>query len=327
MVDPEGRPVPSFTARTRASDGRAGGFDRAQNEQGTFAIENVPEGEYAVEIQARNFVTEALSKVIVSSGEATDLGTLRLRRGGTIEGTVVDSSEEPVPGASIAVRAPGFRAYGSVSYDASSDRRGRFRIEGLPDGAVSLLATHPSYAQSRIERLEIDARAGTTEVEIVMRRGGALEGVVRSRDGSDIGGRTIQVIPDPRGFRGVGDSSVQTDPDGVFRFEHVPAGSAEVQLLWTSPPATYTVQRKEVEICRGRYALRRVPLPEGPGFGTCDERGLAILGSRNRALAGERGRLDDDVRHARRAARPRPAVSGGGLGRGRLLRASRRRAR
>jgi protocatechuate 3,4-dioxygenase beta subunit len=291
-VDPEGRPVTSFSAMARSSERRGFGGMSVQDGEGAFVLEDVAEGEYAVEIVSPDFLPEAVSSVSVSGGNVTEIGTIRLRRGGSIVGTVVDTSAEPVPGATIGT-------IGSQERTVSSDRLGRFRILGLLDGKIWLEASHPGYAETRLEDIVVDSSSGASEVEIVMRRGGALEGVVRTRDGTDIAGRTIQVLASITPWSIV--EMARTSEDGSFRIEHVPAGKLTATLHHTEGDSTFTVQSREVEIAEGEttyveFHLRRVvvqgqvtrggsPLsgveielwPESPGF-SASHGGLSVGG-------------------------------------------------
>ena len=248
-------------------------------------LEDVAEGEYAVEIVSPDFLPEAVSSVRVSGGNVTEIGTIRLRRGGSIVGTVVDASADPVPGAMVA----GPRAHSMMESVASSDQKGRFQIRGLTDGKVAVVASHPNYAETRLEGIEVDSTAGASEVEIVLRRGGALEGVVRTRDGTDIAGRTIEVHPQGRPYDSM-ERGARTSEDGSFQIEHLPAGKLTAELQHTEADATFTVQSREVDIAEGEttyveFQSRRVVVqgqvrrggsalagveielwPEGPGF-------------------------------------------------------------
>lgn len=288
-VDPEGRPVTSFQATARSSERRGIGWTSVQDGEGAFVLDDVAAGEYAVEIDSRDFLPEVISSVRVSGGNVTEVGTIRLRRGGSIVGTVVDTSAEPVPAATIQAIVAGSRAYSMMEGAVSSDQKGRFQIRGLMDGKIAVVATHPGYAETRVDGIEVDSTAGASEVEIVLRRGGALEGVVRTRDGTDIAGRTIQVHPQGRPYHSM-ERGARTSEDGSFRIEHLPAGKLTAALQHTEGDAMYTVQSREVDIAEGEttyveFQSRRVavqgqvrrggsPLsgveiqlwPEGPGF-------------------------------------------------------------
>jgi protocatechuate 3,4-dioxygenase beta subunit len=293
VVDPDGRPVPAFRAVARSSAPRGTPTRSFEDAEGLFVLESVPEGEYALEIAAPELMPEVVSSVRVTRGGTTDVGTVRLRRGGSIEGTVVDSSAEPVPGATIQAMIPAQRRYWMPETFASSDRLGRFQVEGLADGKFTVVARHPDYAEARLEDVEVDSSASAPEVEIVLSRGGALEGVVRTRDGTDVAGRVIEVYPQQNGapwWRS--GQNVRTSEDGTFRFEHLPSGRVTAGLQQTDGDTTFTVSTREVEIVEGETAyveflsrsvlvqghVRRggSPLggveielwPDGPGFST-----------------------------------------------------------
>jgi protocatechuate 3,4-dioxygenase beta subunit len=246
-IDPEGRPVARLRAVARSPEPRASGT-LSQGDDGVFLIENVSEGEYAVEILAPEFLPEAISSVRVTAGNVSDLGTIRLRRGGQVEGTVVNGSDEAVPGATVRAILPGRRMYDSVDRDVATDRSGRFRISGIPDGEVDVVATHPLYAETRAEEVEIDSASGPAEVKIVLRRGGSLDGYVRSRDGSEISGRTIQVMSHEARLDPFGEGLTRTSDDGFFRFEKLPPGTLTVALVQVEPTSMYAIQSREIEI-------------------------------------------------------------------------------
>ena len=246
VVDPEGRPVASFQAMARSSERRGFGGMSVQDVEGALVLDDVAEGEYAVEIVSADFLPEAISSVLVSGGSVTEIGTIRLRRGGSIVGTVVDTSAEPVPGATIGTIVPGPRVYQERS--VSSDPKGRFQILGLMDGKIAVEASHPSYAETRLEGIVVDSTAGGSELEIVLQRGGALEGVVRTRDGTDVAGRTIQVY---RHVNSGNAHTARTSGDGSFRIEHLPAGKLTAALQHIEGSGTFTVQSREVDIAEG----------------------------------------------------------------------------
>jgi protocatechuate 3,4-dioxygenase beta subunit len=259
VVDSDGRAVSSFLAMARSPEGRGwGGQSQVDEESGIFVLESVAEGEYVVEIVAPDYVSEAVSAVRVTGGSVTEVGAIRLRRGGRLAGTVVDGSGAPVAGATVQARQAGQRSFRFLDTGSTStDRNGGFQIGGLPDGKVDVLGTHPSYADGRVEGIQIDSnRAAPAEVQLILERGGALEGHVRSRDGTGIAGRVIQVVPVLRGTpsRPWNWQTTQSLPDGAFRFDHIEAGPAEVALMSTETPVNYAIQTQEVEIVEGETA-------------------------------------------------------------------------
>jgi len=297
-VDPEGRPVTSFRVMARSFERQRTPMVTVQDAEGVFVLDSVAEGEYAVEILSADFLAEAISSVRVSGGNTTEVGTVRLRRGGSIVGTVVDASADPLPGATIQAVAPRPRLYWAEDNAVSSDRMGRFRLGGLTDGKVTVVASHPGYAETRLEGVEVDSSSRPSDVEIVLGLGGTLEGIVRTRDGTDIGGRTIEAFRQETPWSR---DRARTSEDGSFRIEHLPAGKLMAALQQEEANSSFTVQSREVEIAEGETTyvefhsrpvlvqgqVRRggSPLsgveielwPEGPGF-SASYGGLAVSG-------------------------------------------------
>jgi protocatechuate 3,4-dioxygenase beta subunit len=255
VVDLEGKAVTSFHVVARSSDHQGNSNAGVQDMEGTFVLDSVAEGEYAVEITSRDLLPEAVSAVRVSSGNVTEVGTIRLRRGGGVVGRVVDGSSDPVPGATIQGIVAGPRRFLWMDDGGTvSDRSGRFEIKGLPDGKCTVVATHPSYAVTTLKGVEIDSSAGFPEVEVVLRRGGALEGMVRTRDGTDVAGRTIEIHPEGAAMTASEFQTARTAEDGSFRMEHLPVGKLMASLQQSEVDARVTIQSREVEIVEGETA-------------------------------------------------------------------------
>jgi len=89
--------------------------------------------------------------------------------GGSLSGRVVDASGRPVRGAEVEARGAA-----GVGARATTDDLGRFRLGGVPDGAVRVVARHPDYAGA-----ELHAEAGADALEIALPFGGGVRGDVR----------------------------------------------------------------------------------------------------------------------------------------------------
>jgi hypothetical protein len=104
-----------------------------------------------------------------------------------VSGTVLNEKGEPVPGARItriALSRPSkvgiplakLAAFGVA--EPKSDEKGKFRIEGLPEGAtVAIKVGHPEYAQEAVDEIT----AGQDNVKVKMGRGVLIRGEVKSR--------------------------------------------------------------------------------------------------------------------------------------------------
>jgi protocatechuate 3,4-dioxygenase beta subunit len=263
VVDDTGRPVESF--RVNASPARReadapgtmimGPRNKIGNgTDGRFLIEDLAEGTYVVAASAPGQSSANVSGVKVSAGSTTDAGTIRLSAGGTVRGMVADAAGTPVAGAVITVRGPG-RDYGSIgaSPQGVSDPAGAFEVTGVPPATVEVSASHPNYAEGRVSGIDVDPAKGPAEARIVLSQGGRIEGVVRRRDGTAIGGAYVNVTPQRRGggFSYGGPGILVTTADGGFVAEHIPAGRVTVTLMTRSGNSYTSAQSNDVDVREG----------------------------------------------------------------------------
>ncbi|MCX8173037.1 MAG: carboxypeptidase regulatory-like domain-containing protein [Thermoplasmata archaeon] len=127
------------------------------NESGYFFLPDIPEGNYRVIFTKTGYTTLELSAIAVVSEENTDMGTVEMEKyippPGNITGYVVDTSGNPVPGASIIVEGTGTSVI--------SDSMGEFEVIGLKEGVYSLLISCAGYKDAR-ETVSVTSGNNTT---------------------------------------------------------------------------------------------------------------------------------------------------------------------
>jgi hypothetical protein len=104
------------------------------------------------------------ARFAVEPGRATELAALEFTRGGEVRGTVRDAEGRPLAGAVVRAHpgaaAPAHRVF---DWTTLTDRQGRYRIAGLPEGAVTVEARErDAPGNSRLALLEATLVAGTT---------------------------------------------------------------------------------------------------------------------------------------------------------------------
>ena len=237
------KPVPDFEVgyetsgmggmrmRFRMADGRPGPGDpvAVHAEDGAFVIEDVPAGKWDVEASASGYQKGRTAGVTVDEGGTAEGVEVRLVRGGTITGRVIEEkSGRPIIEASVRAEptSGGMGMPRMVLLDddgsATTDADGHFRLEGLSPGSYSLTATHPEWTEET-ERVELKDQTST--VEIRLGRGGAIGGVVLAGGRGVAGaGVSLSAAGQSRGPFGGGDRSAITDEGGRFRFDTLTAG-------------------------------------------------------------------------------------------------------
>ena len=262
VVDDAGRPIETFRVsasparREPMSAGPVVTLPRSRmvtSADGRFLLEDMGEGRYVVDAAAAGRSTGNVSDVKVTAGSTTDVGTIRLSAGGTIRGTVTDTAGTPVPGATIGVRGAGRDFSGpGMGPQGATDPSGAFEVAGVAPGTVEVWASHPNYAEGRVSGIDVDAAKGAAEARIVLTQGGRLEGSVRRRDGSPIGGAYVNIVSQAPGRSMMsGPGMLVTNAGGGFVAEHVPAGRVTVTLMTRSGSAYINAQGTEVDVREG----------------------------------------------------------------------------
>jgi hypothetical protein len=214
--------------------------DSPSSIDGRFQLGELGPGEYSITVMAEGRKPERLSRIPVKAGETTEVGTVVLRSGGRIRGTVSNPEGAPVAGASVAL------ASSFLGTSTTSDARGAFVLAGLEEGVVTLRVSHPEYADAVVRDLELRSEREPVEVKVELGRGGAIEGLVRDRDGSPVPGRSVRL---ERRFGG--DETATTGPDGTFRWERLPPGLHRIALLSADPNVAVRVQERQVDVEEG----------------------------------------------------------------------------
>jgi protocatechuate 3,4-dioxygenase beta subunit len=272
--------------------------------RGEFALPSVLPGGYLVSARAEGYVPAPAAAVTVPAPQPI---VVRLERGGSVEGVVVDGEGRPLPGAAIevagesggsplAVGAEGVtvearaarlepggelgilrgpipfppavpRAGGQAPRALTSDGAGRFRVVGLPAGRLVVVASHPEFARGASEPFTSAAGAVAT-VQVVLQRGTTLRGRVLDERDQPLSG--VEILD------GDGRTQTFTDAHGEFALAHL----VRAQTLTARRPGFVTAaravrldEREPIEIKLARAEGRIEGL-------VIDDRGFPVVGAR-----------------------------------------------
>jgi hypothetical protein len=243
VVDPQGDPVPR--ARVTVGYSNISMLQRMgeTDEEGYVRVGPLVPGPYVVRADAADYLPSEPVEIEIKDGDAQEQ-TLVLARPGRIEGIVLDEDGLPVPGADVLVDAEGVFVAGESNArarlfglalkggtgslgvtqgkvpdipklgeedlpvgGATTDESGRFVLDMLMPGTYALRAVHGLHAGSELERIELASGQVVTGIELHLRAGALLTGVVRDKKGQPILGSTIEL---PDGTR------LGTDEVGAF---------------------------------------------------------------------------------------------------------------
>jgi hypothetical protein len=124
----------------------------------------------------------------------------------------------PIPGALGRSLMPNTPMLGSKRPEPWVTRAdGTFRIDAATPGRIRVLVRHPEFVEALSEAVTLTAR-GTAHVDIVMGKGGTLEGRVVDATGRGVDGARVTLAA----RQGNMERSVRTASDGSFAFAAVP---------------------------------------------------------------------------------------------------------
>jgi protocatechuate 3,4-dioxygenase beta subunit len=238
-------PVTDFTiSRQAGGGGFGGGFQiqvrngqisngtrSFQSTDGAFELPDVPPGKWTIQAAASGYRPANVSAVEVGEGEVREGVVLSLKAGGTVAGRVLDPrSASGVANASVSWRSQGsvggggggtMSFFGGASNNiTTTDADGKFSFDGLPEGKVTLTASHADYLDATQDVSPDQQRS----VDITLGTGGSISGLVASADGrTPVAGSRVSLNEqgDASGFAG---NTTNADGNGNFLFDHLRAG-------------------------------------------------------------------------------------------------------
>lgn len=174
-------------------------------------------GTYRVSATAPGHDRASVSGVVLAPDARPAPVTVLLGTGHALVGTVTDADEQPVEGATVvAVRGESW-SEGADKWTATTDAEGAYALAGVGLGRVTLFlvrADRPPFQAGSFGVPE------TQRFDIRLRPGGTIRGRVLDEQGGPVAGATVRA-----GMQSTwSPMSMQTDAEGVFAFEDVPAG-------------------------------------------------------------------------------------------------------
>lgn len=207
---------------------------------GQFTLTSVEVGEVNVYLRAPGYAPTRLELPELQGDTVTELGPVRLLAGASLEGTVVDMAGKPVPDARILLggthdRAiyPGARTsqFSGEEFDAITDGEGRFFIDSLSPELVEITLTHPDHART-VGPLSLSLGQKSV-MQLVMTGFATVEGTVYVNGEKSGAGNRVHTQNDSMTVsRSAGpvSRSAETDAQGFYRMEELPAGVMLVQV-------------------------------------------------------------------------------------------------
>ena len=214
-------------------------WQSVENSAGEFSVPLVGPGVYQATVAADGWAASRSESMNTDELPKEPL-TVRLTRGVTLRGTVVDEAGRPIDGATVGPRSASAvassRARGGFSGNEGAVKTvdGKFTLMNQSAGPELLRITHPDYCFAFSD--EITVAEGDVDVApITLTRGGTVRGTVYDSAGEPRP-NVEMMFNDTYGYGG-GDeeragrfATVVTDADGNYEAHHLPAQLCYVHL-------------------------------------------------------------------------------------------------
>lgn len=221
-----GRPVTNFEVGPSGERRGAGvvmmgpaNLTRFQSDDGSFELENIPEGSVELLAQAAGYVSAKMPGVEVKPGGVTDDVEIQIEPGTRITGRVLGPDGAPVSRAGISRVAessagPAARRNETVATDGD----GNYVLEGIPEGEIELRAIHQSFVT---ETKKVKVAGREMQVDFRLGRGADVHGVVVTETGAPVAGADVSTRSAAANSSG---QSAKTDANGTFRMSGLADG-------------------------------------------------------------------------------------------------------
>ncbi len=205
---------------------------------GRFRIAGLAPGRYSLVARGGGYRSRILPRLEAAPGSSVQL-TVTMLPGHVLGGVVRDDAEQPVAGAEVRTVAGMFVQGGTwlqvdfVGQDAhtrdtgartTTDRAGRFLLEGLGPGSHGIAASHLDWAPAVLT----DVVAGRRDLELRLHKGAAIEGLVRDSARRPVVGAAVSSSGGPMSHDRT--PSATTDAEGRFVLERVSDGIVHLEV-------------------------------------------------------------------------------------------------
>jgi hypothetical protein len=258
-----GQPLPDFRIRIGSSTGYGysaewvRGGKAFHDESGVFRIdEGVAVGtSFTLEASADGYGASIAENVVAVLDPDPAATTIALYPGLSIDGLVRDrQTANPVAGALVKAVSRGRPLEPSQPNNdlgrplAETDAQGRFRLDNVGVGEVSLAVSHPDWIETVHGPLHLAAGQTVPLQEVELERGVRVEVDVRDAQGAPIPGADIELSGSQAATRKTFRWQTHADTNGKAEFERVAPGDYDVVLLDTTGGVPAWTFRRRVTV-------------------------------------------------------------------------------
>ncbi|HYC78425.1 MAG TPA: carboxypeptidase-like regulatory domain-containing protein, partial [Planctomycetota bacterium] len=207
---------------------------------GAFTYGDLRPGRYVLIAEAPGYAGGRSEETTLAQSEQRDSVVIRLIKGATVKGRVIDAQGKPVADAVVttgsgAPAGPEQIFIGMIDSALRKDSKsartradGTFELANLFDGRYVLKVTHPDFGPYASDAFDVPRAGEVTRPDVTLARGGSIVGRVLTNNGPDDKAK-VSVLPAAGG--GFGSMrEAATDGDGRYEIHGLAPGEYRVVL-------------------------------------------------------------------------------------------------
>jgi len=227
------------------SSGGGGHGEAWTASDGTYEIKGLPTGTYRVEARiddpSMNYALEPQT-VTVTAGQETSGVNFVLTQGGSIYGTVTDSSGNPVANAELnAWQSEG--GHGGGWAMTGSD--GTYTMTGLSTGTYNVEVRAGEYSSAMKTTMVTSGQ--DTQLDFILTVGGSISGTVKYEDENPAVNLRVECWNE----MGPGWGDSWTDTTGAYEIRGLSTGTYRVEVRIDDPTSNYASESQTVTVTAG----------------------------------------------------------------------------
>ncbi|HXI12069.1 MAG TPA: carboxypeptidase regulatory-like domain-containing protein [Thermoanaerobaculia bacterium] len=244
VTDAAGAPVAGvFVGQETADDGAMRGMlersplgtSVSTDANGDYVVDSLETSEKNFTFRKGGFVTEIRS--VKLSGKETRLD-VKLSKGKTVSGIVVNDSGAPVEGASV-FASSALQNAGRSS--ARSDANGAFQLEGLAPGRYTFSANKAGFVSGQLRDVDVESVSGPMRIKLS--NGGSIYGRVIGLSESELR-NNVQIMV-------MGSAVARADASGAYRVPAVAPGNVRISAQINDMGSSRQTRLKSVVVEAG----------------------------------------------------------------------------
>ena len=270
VVDPDGKPLADAEVRSGGGFGLGlGTFSRhadaapeTTGPDGRFVLRDLARGERVdVEVKHAGYTDGGAQGVELPQEEPL---TVVLQPASTLSGVVLAAGGEPLQAQVMIVGEPQTgQPFSRTVSRATSDEDGRFVLEDVAPGRLTLSATARGYQSYEQSGVVVEPGEDRDDLRVVMQPGAVITGHVTDAGGAPLPDASVSLLDSGQRFGFGSSQSATTDADGLYRMDGVAPG--EHSLAADHPQQVRAVRDLTVTLGDNRLDFRL-------------ERGLSVSG-------------------------------------------------